>query len=511
MGHLTPSTQILAAVLTFSVLASAQSPSSAHKASSSKEEQTSESQRSKDEAEAEYYRELTKKLREPSPSPTPVKTFQQTIAENPASALGIIAALLAAFVGLLTLYVNNRAALRAQRDSQFYEALKRFGDRDSPTVRSSAAGILAQIGKRKVGKMGAVKNLLRDLIDYKWLVGSSWENPKWGRKYPYYDTVFDQLATGLLLEDNLVSLESIRNAVQELIAINPYKTIDVLRIANLNLQDDVVNALAEFWGAKEANTLEGITESLWNHAESIARYDLKSTSQIFDTFTAEQKKEYLISARRKLEVAAARLRTNTKLYAYTLREFSLKRISFGFNHNGVFLAEADLRNISLEAGNLRNAQLHGANLSDAQLQRANLSNAVMVKTKLLRANLKQAVITGAQLQMAELWWAQLQGANLSGVKMQGASLISAGMEGANLSSIQIDENTKMEDTNWWQAEFGSPEEEPLRIPHAETINLLEMLYDRYGEAIPDDVSKVSSSIETFITSKRKGTDRTKSE
>lgn len=514
MGSLAPSARILALILTSSTLAFARpAPPAGEPPAAPGEERLNEAQRSRDEAEAEYYRELLKRLNEPAPSPTPAKSFQQSIAENPTSALGIIAALLAAFVGLLTLYVNNRASLRSQRDSQFYEALKRFGDKDSPTVRSSAAGMLAQMGKRKVGKNPLVK----------------WIEKGFGvrEKFPYYDTVFDQLISGLLLEDNLVSLASIKNALQELITINPYKTVAVLRAGNLSLQNDFVKALAEFWGAEEAHAVKDIDESLWNHVVSISDYNqeilgyflskasfkfptlLKSVSQMFGTFTDAQKREHLILARRNLEVVAARLRTNAELYAHTLREFSLKKIDAGADHSDLFLANADLRQISLPKGSLQNAQLYGADLSDTQLQEANLSNAILTKTKLLRANLQRAVVVGARLERAELWWAKLQGANLSGVRLQEASLIQADLEGANLSNARIDETTNMGDVNWWQAEFGDPED-LLRTLDADNIKLLETLYRRYGEKIPGDTDEVSSSTKTFMTLKSKVTNKTQS-
>src|SRR5438874_2074833 len=39
---------------------------------------------------------------------------------------------LAAMVAFITLVVNYRSTVRSQRDTNFYEALKRFGDKDSP-------------------------------------------------------------------------------------------------------------------------------------------------------------------------------------------------------------------------------------------------------------------------------------------------------------------------------------------------------------------------------------------
>lgn len=119
-----------------------------------------------EEAQAEYYREQTKKLSEPAKT----KTFWDNIKDNPASALGVLGAALVAFVALISFIFNYRATLRNQQDTQFYEALKRFGDTDSPAGRSSAAGILAQMSMRRVGFRR--------------------------RKRPYYLTAFNQLTAG---------------------------------------------------------------------------------------------------------------------------------------------------------------------------------------------------------------------------------------------------------------------------------------------------------------------------
>ena len=94
----------------------------------------------------------------------------------------------AAIVAVLSLVLNYSSTLRTQRDSQFLEALKRFGDKDSSRVRSSAAGLLAKLSQQK---------------------GSFF---RWQR--PNFSIVFDQLMTGLRLEDNSVCLGAIMDAFQ---------------------------------------------------------------------------------------------------------------------------------------------------------------------------------------------------------------------------------------------------------------------------------------------------------
>lgn len=91
-----------------------------NKPNASGQTEESAAQRHNAEAQAAYYRELTRNLNR-------TRTLRQTVVENP----GIVAALVGAIIALITLFVNNRNSLRSQRDTQFYEALKRFGDQQS--------------------------------------------------------------------------------------------------------------------------------------------------------------------------------------------------------------------------------------------------------------------------------------------------------------------------------------------------------------------------------------------
>lgn len=77
------------------------------------EQESLKAQKANAEAQAEYYREQTNKLRQPpvAPSPTPGKTFSQSVADNPASVVGVVGtilgAIIVALVSLTTLYFNS--------------------------------------------------------------------------------------------------------------------------------------------------------------------------------------------------------------------------------------------------------------------------------------------------------------------------------------------------------------------------------------------------------------------
>ena len=62
---------------------------------------------------------------------------------------GPIGATVAAVVAIISFGLNYRATLRSRADVKFYEALNLFADRDNPSVRSTAAGLLEQMASTK--------------------------------------------------------------------------------------------------------------------------------------------------------------------------------------------------------------------------------------------------------------------------------------------------------------------------------------------------------------------------
>ncbi len=132
---------ILVSCTIFSAIAQAQTrPTPSPNATpnvASEDRELNEARRRNEEAQAKYYEEQTKKLQHPDPP----KTFLRTLSDNAA----ILGAFTAAMVALFTLLVNHRSARRARKDTEFYDALKQLGDKESPTGRASAAGMLARM------------------------------------------------------------------------------------------------------------------------------------------------------------------------------------------------------------------------------------------------------------------------------------------------------------------------------------------------------------------------------
>lgn len=166
--------------------------------------------------------------------------------------IGPLGAWLAALVALLAFSMNYRATLRNQRDTQFYETLKRFGDKDSPSARASAAALLSQIA-------------LSAEHTWPWRIKSRREIQWRPKLYPYLETTFNQLLVGLQLEANEVVLSSISTAIQRL-HNHEIAAFDLILKNHAALQDDLANKLGRSYAARMFDYDE---ETLLHHDDEI--------------------------------------------------------------------------------------------------------------------------------------------------------------------------------------------------------------------------------------------------
>lgn len=426
---------------------------------SAEEQELNNARRANEEAQAEYYREQTKKLHEPSPTPTPtpVKSFRQSLNENPASVGTFVAALLVAIVGLVTLFVNQRSAIQNQRDTQFYEALKRFGDKDSPTVRCSAAGILAQMAALKVRDF----NLLHPIANLK------------KSREPYFQTALSQLITGSILEDNMVSLRFIANSLKQIIKVDDDFSRAMLSNANRSIQDDIVIALAEFFATRNVERLEDINEDLWAVASSMTWYKsyelkhlirikstafsglLKSKSILFKIMSPDKAPEHVLSIEQSLRSAATRLVLNIAVYNFAF-------VSDIFKPSDVFKENP--------------TAITPLFLSTVDLSFKDLSFLKLNKTLLSKANMR--------------------GVNLNKSTLHGAWLLDADLSDAKLAGVKIDDTTDLKGVNWWMANFFIDNNENL------DVNLLEYLYNRYKNDVPENTTGFHPSVLKFLSAKK---------
>lgn len=456
---------------------------------SPEEQELLKAQKANEEAQAEFYREQTNKLRErpAAPSPTPGRTFKQSVLDNPASVVGVVGtilgAIIVALVSLTTLYYNSRNAIRAQQDSQFYEAMKRMGDKDSPTSRASAASLLALMAQHEWRK--PILSKKPPLFKVK-----SWK--------PYFDTAVDQLLTGHLLETNRVATESIKKALRQLVPLVPHNIDAITRelyAANLSFQDELAALIAEFFIVRGCQKPPNPSENqehvdLWDQLESVTGFDTISLRKLvrYNSFFTDRFGTYrliidnqdsgdsgqLLSALHdKLQIASGHLRANVDLFCTALEKLQPKELPqqpsnlFSFSFDRAFLVDGHLKD-----ANLSNIEFTRANFSWMELYNVNLANA-----DLRWANLKSVMMSEGSLRNSYLLGANFGSAHISGVDLTDAYLgeadVSTGLKSA-----------------WWKANFGGANNERLHLLY---------LNNRFD---PDDLNEVHASVRPFFESLR---------
>lgn len=149
--------------------------------------------------QADYYKSqlgIYRKQVEAQTAQQAPKSWTQKLFSDPADTVGAAGTVLGAFLIIALFGLNGSAVRRLRRDTQFFEALKRFGDEGSPFQRSSAAGLLAQMGMHR--EFGF------------------WWNGSFGWQTPYRQTALDQLKARLSIEENTSVAEAIKGAVEQL-------------------------------------------------------------------------------------------------------------------------------------------------------------------------------------------------------------------------------------------------------------------------------------------------------
>ena len=438
-----------------------------------------------EEAQAEYYREQTKKLQLPTPSPTPLpkKTFWDNLSENPASAIGIVgtitAALTAALVGLLTLFFNSRNTTRAQQDTQFYAALERFGDTESPSMRSSAAGLLAQMARTESTDISVKKEPPFFQVE---------------RRQPYLRTALDQLLTGFRLEANNIALGAISAALAGFIPDHPKELARKLYIANFDIQEELLSLMAKLFVMNGVEFSQAFTtgpnvSSVWTHAESTtpySQYVLKDFAnarrddfkKLFTRYrpalTAKTEPASLLFLQDEFRVLCQRLERNVLLLCEALKASHWEPRD-----------EKSFRVSFLVGGNLANADLSHLNFSLSQMTRVDLTAARMTSTNLGRSYLKDAEMSSASLNKASLFGAHLEGANLENSDVTDAAM----------GRATINEFTRLEGCNWWAADL---REESWKEEPATDFDLAAKLFERSGDSIPMHLTGVHFSVRDVL-------------
>jgi hypothetical protein len=426
-----------AALVLAALLCHAQSSAPQDVPLSPEERQLLQAQSANEAAQEEYYRLQAAKLRE---TPT-TQSFWRKVTDTPASVLGVGGAIIASLVTLLSFFFNYRSTLQSQRDTQFYEALKRFADKDSPAMRISATGMLAQMAHRDKRPLP-----LRGLTAAHGVKGQ----PHLPTLYGYIVT--DQLIAGMQLEEHPLVLDAIGNALAVLYFLDRRVTLLATYATNLKLQDALVTALAEFAASLDIQEAPPAGASFWEAAERAAGY----SSYILHTLVMRRTTVFKRSLRapsavgqtktglspklaHRTHLSAARLRANVNAFClihHLASALPSTALEAARNLNGIFLA----------GGDLHYADLRGLHLADAQLQEADLRN-----TKLERTLLKGAHLAGARLD---------------------------------------EDNETLRFTNWWEADFSMGADIDR--------TLLKQLCSPPGDSFPSEPDKLHPSVRAFL-------------
>lgn len=362
----------------------------------------------------------------------------------------VIAALIAAIVAIINSGLNYRATLRSQRtserfqrDSQFYESLKRFGDKDSPTVRASAAALMAEMAERS----------------------GTWPAPD----HTYSETVFSQLLVGLRLEENPAVIDSICSALETLHRISPGRCEGALCIENRRLQRELLEHCAAILALEMPVGTEQPTEDAWRIVAGVSGLDSLTLTTLRDKFsdkdatllhagntfprilaqaitmrrstvmTRAKEAEIAAKASAELHRTADRLRNNAKAWLSIQPRFEYRR--------GEYRHEADVFFEGLQIwwkpsqGSFRFTGLVAPNgyfsgeMKGAELYKSD------IHASQINADLSDADLSWSNLERADLRLANLSGADLSYCKLQGALLPFDGekLEGARLYKAELDE------------------------------------------------------------------------
>ncbi|MDQ2921089.1 MAG: pentapeptide repeat-containing protein [Acidobacteriota bacterium] len=448
-------------------------------------ESRTETQKARDEAETEYFRAQTAKLKEPS-----VQGFTSNI---PA-----VAAVFAGFVALVSFLFNYSANIKNQRDTQFYEALKRFGDKDSARLRSSAAGILTRIALNRGGVFTSHR--------------------------PYFQTTLDQLVTGMMLEEEPVVLAAIDSALTQLFRVGKSAGLHRMKEINATLTKNCVSRLAEFFACTGTSEASDISDSIWDQAARITDYEdvilhdmgafrgaasrlhrsdvsleaeMRRVASAFQVLPNDQKPQHILNCIRALEISATRLTRSITLYGVALSSIIPKHPLDKFDavwHSDLFLPRLFLNRMNVQKVTFENCSLQKMNFISQSNPGGSFAGSSLYGGIFHSSNLRQADLSGANLTRADFTQANLEGASLIHSQLRGTILRRANLSSTKLASVYIDDETDLSDAKWWEADFTFNDD----VDSA----LFEKLWKRYSKDVPDDLGSVHSSITSLVSSKR---------
>jgi len=321
-------------------------------------------------------------------------------------------------------------------------------------VRASAATILMEMTNTS-------------FFAWRWRKKAPWWRPDQKMiRYPYLDTVLDQLITGLLLENNHLVIHNIVRALTRIMKRNFNLAHDGLCGANRKLQFDIGESLTQLLVArrvtsinsderkpylKEAHALTQCSEEALEEIYCLVPTGHRSFNSALETFTVmdeSQKHAHLMEVQKRLLNLGMRLQQNIELFCTLLSsrpESETSILNFGWIY-------------------LENATLIGANLQNAKFFHALMDGTFFDKARLQGASFGQALLRDTRF----------SGADLTHTKFVGA---------------RFNKNCKFDNANWWQADFGPDSDIVLSF-------VIDTLFDK--RITPQMVQEAHSSTKEFL-------------
>ena len=371
---------------------------------------------------------------------------------------GSIGAAVAAVVAIISFGLNYRATLRSRTDAKFYEALNLFAESRNPSVRSSAAGLLEQMGSTRKR---------------------------------FYQTAFDQLAVALLAEREDNTRNAIRTAFSRLVELDPAAALSKLKATNRNLRDALAEAFCRFCVVRSVKKIEMIPDSVWEEAEEATSYNRdaltglvqlvpddniaakwSAAARTYRTRGNSDKDDCLASTRSDLSDGAERLRSNIRSLSESLilldgkaGQNSSSRSKATKSFALAFLVGATFRD--LQGGKISRSIVCGADFTAA-----NLTRAVLLDSDLSTANFGNAKLCQTECTGINFVGAVLKQADLTGAKFYNSDLTDADLTATRFRNTSIAPDA-FERTEWWKADFRYQRD------------LLKAIHAKYKKDLPD--------------------------
>jgi hypothetical protein len=361
---------------------------------------------------------------------------------------------------------NSRSERRSQRDTQFYEALKRLGDKDSPALRAGAAALIAQLARRAPSRTAG-----------------------------YLEVAVDQFAAALRMEREPVVIEAVGDAIRYLAGvvsedfITAQEVIERIYRTNRVQQDYLRSTILRYFLVSGMQPQDGVWP-IAGTTELVSRTGFRS--QVMEAMLPGASLAALIQAEQ------------SAISALDAADRSKERagLTQGMHILGIQLrASSDVICVCLQALTPEATFAHGPrripgpSIVGSRLEEVSqdLRGVFLSEVDLRGVNLKGADLREAKLLYTNLFFANLEDANLSGALLDGATL-SHMLKGANLSSARLTNThvgqtdlmqANLEGANWWDANFDYIGQDSMTFDRSH----IDQLFEKYGPKLRPGVRR----------------------